>query len=67
MQNFVMKLRHSGLEVNYICTVADIEELLKEVAALDEHVPLKTRCQSLHERMTGTDAAYAVSCDAQGR
>jgi hypothetical protein len=52
-------LRHS--------TVADIEKLLKEVAALDEHVPMKTRCQSLHEHMISTNAVYAVSCDALGR
>lgn len=53
--------------MKYICTVADIEELLKEVVALEEHMPMKSRCQSLRERMTGTNAVYAVSCDAQGR
>ncbi|PNF36509.1 Amyloid beta A4 protein [Cryptotermes secundus] len=45
----------------------NIEELLKEVVVLNEHMPMKSRCQSLRERMTGTNAVYAVSCDAQGR
>jgi hypothetical protein len=53
--------------MKYIYTAADIEELLKEMVALDEHMPMKSRCQSLRERMTGTNAVYAVSCDAQGR
>lgn len=50
-----------------ICTVADIEELLKEVAAMDKGMPIKTRCQALQEQMIGTNAVYAVSCDAEGR
>jgi hypothetical protein len=62
-----MMLRHRGVVMKYICTVADIEELLKEVAALDEHMPMKTRCQSLREHMARTNAVYAVSCDAEGR
>lgn len=63
----VIMLRHSSMMMKYIYTAADIEELLKEMVALDEHVPMKSRCQSLRERMTGTNAVYAVSCDAQGR
>jgi hypothetical protein len=51
-----------------ILTVADVEELLKEVAALDDDELVKqTRCQALRERMTGTSAMYAVNCDAEGR
>jgi hypothetical protein len=43
------------------------EELLKEVAALEEDVPIKTRCQVLREHMAGTNTMYTVSCDAEGR
>jgi hypothetical protein len=50
-----------------ICTVADIEELLNQVEALAGDVPVKTRCQVLRERMTGTSATFAVNCDAEGR
>jgi len=41
--------------------------MLKEVAALEEDVPIKTRCQGLREHMAGTSAMYTVSCDAEGR
>ncbi|KAJ4448194.1 hypothetical protein ANN_10207 [Periplaneta americana] len=45
----------------------DIEQLLEEVSALKDNTPMKTRCQTLRERMTGTNAVYAVNCDAEGR
>jgi len=37
------------------------------MAALEEDVPIKTRCQVLREHMAGTSTMYTVSCDAEGR